>query len=167
VDSGRFSLPELRAALQALTGSRVTDIGQSISMVQVGFDQAGTVHRLHIMCSMRVVRGEQILVGTTDMMFPDPDVAHDPPKTLFDRNAKMLTALLEDADFRVLGAEMADSGSFVLEVTDSVRFQVIPTCSGPFEAWRLFAKGDRDTHYVYPESSLYDDYPDYADSDWS
>jgi hypothetical protein len=40
------------------------------------------VYRLHVQCAFRVVRGEQILVGSSNMSYPedrkaDPDAAYD------------------------------------------------------------------------------------------
>jgi hypothetical protein len=165
------SLPELKTALHDLVGSRVTDIGRTLDMVELGFDKGGKIYRLHVLCSLRVVSAGQILVGTTDLSFPqdrqmDPAVAYESRKTRYDRATEMLTARFQGDAFDVVEAEMADSGSFAIETTYGVRFEAIPTCSGPMEAWRLFVKGDLDAHYVYPESSEYDGYPDYADGDW-
>jgi hypothetical protein len=165
------SVPELRDALRGLVGSRVTDIGRAAGMVELGFEKDGKVHRLHVQCAFRVVREGMILVGTTDMSFPqdrqmDPGVAYESRTTRFDGNARMLTDRFQAGAFQVTGTELAGSGSFVIELSHDLRFEAMPVCSGPFEAWRLFVKGDTATHHVYPESSLYDGYPNYANHDW-
>jgi len=171
VNSEMPSLTELRNALHGLVGSRVTDIGRTVDMLELGFEKNGEIHRMHVLCSLRVVREGQILVGTTDMSFPqdrqvDPAVASESRTTWYDRNAEMLTARFQAGDFDVVDAEMADSGSFVIETTHGVRFEAMPTCSGPVEAWRLFVTGDLGTHFVYPDSSEYDGYPDRTEGDW-
>jgi hypothetical protein len=164
------SLTGLRLALGALEGSQVTEIARAANIVQVAFNKAGVVHRLHVQCALRVIRGQQILVGSTDMNYAedpkaDPDAAYETQATKYDYFARRLTAIFEASEYRVLSTELSDTGSFAIESTDFFRFEAIPICSGPIEAWRLFEVG-ADEHYVYPESSLYDGYPNYASSDW-
>jgi hypothetical protein len=159
-------LPELKAALHELVGSRATEIGRTVNMVELGFDKGGETYRMHIQCAFRAVREELILIGTADMSFPRDDTAFDSRATRYDRNATMLTDRFQAGVFQVTEVKMSDSGSFVIELSHGVRLEAMPTCSGPFEAWRLFVKGDIDRHFVYPESSDYDGYPHYADADW-
>jgi hypothetical protein len=151
------SLADLSAAVSALKGSRVVDLGRTLNMVEVGFERGGVTYRLHAQCPFRVVRGAQILVGSYDMHWPeerkaDKDVAFDMYVTMYDSNAKILTDMLAASEFHVIDAEMRENGEILLEIADSVRFEVFPACSGPVESWRLFEKGS-DVHYVYPDSS--------------
>jgi hypothetical protein len=102
-----------------------------------------------------VVRGDQILLGSYDMHWPkerkaDADVAFDTYATMYDSNAKILTDRLAAGEFHVIDAEMRGNGELVVEIADSVRFEVFPACSGPVESWRLFEKGS-DVHYVYSD----------------
>lgn len=151
------SLAELAESLQELVGSRVADLGRTVNMAEVGFEKDDETYRLHVQCAFRVVRGDQILVGSADMSYPedrkaDPDVAYDTNATMYDRNARRLTARFEASEYRVLATRMSDTGSVVIEITNSVGFEFMPTCSGPIEAWRLFGMKSR-VHYVYPDSA--------------
>jgi hypothetical protein len=147
----------LADALRVLEGSRVTDLGRTVNMAEVGFEKDSVVYRLHVQCAFRIVRGAQILVGTSDMWYPedreaDLDAAYDMNATMYDRNARRLTARFGASEYRVVSTRLGEGGSVVIEATDSFRFEFMPTSSGPIEAWRLFALGSG-VHHVYPASA--------------
>jgi hypothetical protein len=151
------ALPELSAAVSALEGTRIVDLGRTLNMVEVGFERGGALYRLHAQCPFRVVHGARILVGSTDMNYPedrkaDGNLAYDTYATMFDRNAKRLTERFAAGEFLVVSAVLRENGEIVIELPESVRFEVFPACSGPVESWRLFEKGS-DVHHVYPDSA--------------
>ena len=152
------SLDELAAAVDGLKGWRVTDVGRTLNMVEVGFARYGAVYRLHVQCPFRVVQHAHIALGSSDMYYPldrkvGQDVAFDTYATQFDRSAKILTERLGPDGVPVLDAKMQENGAFFVEVEGAARFEVFPAISGPKECWRLFQKGS-DVHYVYPASAV-------------
>jgi hypothetical protein len=151
------SLTELAQAVTDLKGCRVTDLGRTVNMAEVGLRRGDAIYRLHAQCPFRVVRGNRILLGSVDMAYPaernaDAKVAYEMRTTMYDRNAQLLTNRLSAGDFPVIEAEMNETGAFFFEIPDSVRFEIFPACSGAVEGWRLFRKGS-DVHYVYPDSA--------------
>jgi hypothetical protein len=56
----------------------------------------------------------------------DSVVAYDSYATMYDTNAKNLTALFESREFDVVDAELRAAGEIILELTDSVRFEIFP-----------------------------------------
>jgi hypothetical protein len=141
-------------AVRALAGCRLTDFGRTVNMAEISFERDdGTKLWLHASCQLRVVREGRILVGSYDMHHPmakntDSDAAFDNRTTMYDRQATRLTAVFTSDAYVVLAADVLDTGDLVIDVTDSVRIQAIPTCSGPIECWRLFERGG--DHHVYP-----------------
>jgi hypothetical protein len=71
---------------------------------------------------------------------------------MYDRTAKILTEKFAAGELPVIEAEMLENGEIIIEITESVRFEVFPVCSGPAQSRRLFEKGS-DVHYLYPESA--------------
>lgn len=65
---------------------------------------------------------------------------------MYDRTANILTEKFAAGEFPVIEAEMLENGEIIIEITESVRFEVFPVCSGPVQSWRLFEKGS-DVHY--------------------
>ncbi|MEV6902172.1 hypothetical protein [Amycolatopsis sp. NPDC051372] len=119
-------------------------------------------HAIHAQCPFRVVHGDVILLGSRDMDWPevrgaDRGEAFDSFTTMYDVRAASLTSSFAKADFRVAGAEIGTGGQLIVEAvtgSDSIRIEVIPVSSGPkVESWRLFAVGDNDDHFVYPEAA--------------
>lgn len=126
-------------------------------MVEVGLRRGDAIYRLHVQCPFRVVRGSRILLGSVDLAYSadrnvDAKVAYDMRTTMYDRNAQILTSKLSSGDFPVLDAELDENGAFFFEISEAVRFEIFPACSGAVEGWRLFEKGS-DVHYVYPDSA--------------
>ncbi|GLZ37139.1 hypothetical protein [Actinokineospora sp. NBRC 105648] len=154
-------------AVRGLVGARVTDVGRTADMVEVGFDVAGAEHRLHVQCAFRLVRGAQILLGTTDLGYAENRsdtraAAFENRTTMFDRNARRLTDRFAVTGYEVVLAEVSEIGAVVIEASDAMRFEVVPTGAGPAECWRLFERGS-DVHHVYPESADHDEPPDCSD----
>jgi hypothetical protein len=141
--------PEM--SLRSLVGSRVTDIGRTKHRMEIGFDR----HRLTAYCPLRVVRGDQILLGMADMNCPedrsvDSEDAYQSGATMYDRNAKRLTDLFASSEIVVLSAELDFGGAVGIEATDNFRFEVVPTSvRRRLEAWRLVSAGEPDL--VYPD----------------
>jgi len=152
------SFADLAAAIDGLNGWRVTDVGRTLNMVEVGFVRADAVYRLHVQCPFRVVQRAHIALGSSDMYYPldrkmGQDVAFDTYATQFDRSAKILTERLGPDGVAVVDAKLEENGAFYFEIEGAARFEVFPAISGPKECWRLFQKGS-DVHYVYPASAV-------------
>jgi hypothetical protein len=147
-----LSVNELAAALSSLAGSRVTDVGRTAHLMEIGFDQGGARHILSAYCPLRAVRGERILLGAADMNYPenrsmDPEEAFQTGTTMYDRNAKWLTDRLATSDVRVLSAEVDAAGAVGIEATGHLWFEVMPASARRLEAWHLVVDGRR---YTYP-----------------
>jgi hypothetical protein len=144
-------------AVRGLRGCRVVSLGRTVNMVEIAFQRdGGPVYWLHASCQFRAVRAGRVLIGSYDMHWPavrhtDSDVAFDTYTTMYDSQATKLTGVFRAGDFRVVDADVLDTGDLVIDLTDSVRFQAIPTTSGPVECWRLFERGGE--HHVYPRDS--------------
>jgi len=149
---------ELAAGLAALVTARVTDFGRTLNMAEVGFLRNGVVTRMHAQCPFRVVRGELILFGSVDMNYPiDPQadsvVAFDEYATMFDRNARKLTALVAETEYFVESAVLGAAGMVTLTLNNSIAIEVLPASTGRLvEQWRLFERGS-DVHHVFPDSA--------------
>jgi hypothetical protein len=134
-------------------------ISRTLNIVEIRFQrdsaEGGLPDRLDAQCAFRAVREEQILLGSYDMSYPkdrnsSSSVAYDSYATIFDSNAALLTDLFESREFHVIDAKLGQAGEVTLSLTDSVRLEVLPACSGPqVESWRAFEKGGE--HFVYPE----------------
>jgi hypothetical protein len=149
---------ELAAALSSLAGSRVTDVGRTGHLMEIGFEQGGARHTLSATCPLRAVRGERILLGMADMDYPedrstDPGEAFQAGTTMYDRNAKSLTDRLATSEVRVLSAEMDAAGAVGIEADGRLRFEVMPTSAGRAKAWRLVVDGQS---YSYPGPVMVD-----------
>jgi hypothetical protein len=149
--------------VRALAGMRLTEIRRVANIVIVVFrPDDGPDHTIHAQCPFRVMHGNVILIGSRDMHWPkvpgaDRDEAFESFTTMYDVRAESLTSSFAEGDFRVTGAEVGPGGFLTVDVvngTDPIRLEVIPMSSGPkVESWRLFAVGNRDEHYVYPEAA--------------
>jgi hypothetical protein len=146
--------PELAEALRSLVGAQVTGIGRTEHVMEIGFDRDGM--RLTVSCPLRVVRGERILVGEADLNHPEdrdrnPQEAYRAGTTMYDRNARRLTAMFAESEVRVLTAEVDPAGAVRIEAGDQFRFEVLPTSANRrLEAWRLTDAAG--TTHVYPTS---------------
>jgi hypothetical protein len=151
-------LGELAAAVGRLKGMRVTDLGRTLNMVEVGFAADDGVHRLHVQTAFRVIQREHIAIASSDMYYPldreaDQSMAFDTYATQYDRLAKILTERLGPDGIVVVEAAMRAGGAFFFQIEGEARFEIFPAISGPKECWRLFRKKS-DLHYVYPASSV-------------
>ena len=153
-------LGQLAAAVGRLKGMRVTDLGRTLNMVEVGFAGDYGIHRLHVQTAFRVIQREHIAIASSDMQYPldrkaAQSVAFDTYATQYDRLAKILTKRLGPDGIVVVDAAMRAGGAFFFEIEGETRFEIFPAISGPKECWRLFRKGS-DLHYVYPASSVHE-----------
>jgi hypothetical protein len=151
------SQEELDRAVRGLVGTRLTGIGRTANLVEIGLSGNDLEWTFHAPCPFRMTRGEEILVGSVDMAYPakrdlDPDEAYRTFETKFDRKAKRLTVQLESAEYVVEAAFLGVAGLVRLTVLDSITIDLLPACAGPVEQWRLFAR-DTDMHFVYPDSA--------------
>ncbi|GLZ37138.1 hypothetical protein [Actinokineospora sp. NBRC 105648] len=131
------------AGLDALTGSRVTGVDRSDNLVEIRFARGDDRFVLRAYCPLRVVVGGRIVVGTADCQCPadrevDPVAAYASRTTVFDRNARRLSALLAEREITVASALVADAtGMVVIRSAGNLRIDLVPACSGPVNAWRL------------------------------
>jgi hypothetical protein len=144
-------------AVRGLRGCGVVSLGRTVNMAEIAFQRdGGPVYWLHASCQFRAVREGRVLIGSYDMHYPvdrhaDSDAAFDAYTTMYDSQATKLIGVFRAGDFRVVSADLRATGDLVIELTDSVRFEVIPTSSGLVECWRLFERGGE--HHVYPSGA--------------
>ena len=82
---------ELRAGLGRLVGARVTDVGRTVNMVEVGFTLGEVETRLHAQCPFRFVGGDTVLIGSEDLAYPatrGDETAYAERRTMYDRKAR-------------------------------------------------------------------------------
>ncbi|MEW2505173.1 hypothetical protein AB0878_32365 [Amycolatopsis sp. NPDC047767] len=146
---------ELRVGLARLVGARVTDVGRTVTMIEVGFALGEVETRLHAQCPFRFIGGDNVVIGSEDLAYPAAradEAAYAERRTMYDRKARWLTARLAAGEYRVESAELGRAGAVTLVVTGSAVLEVFPACSGPVEQWRLFERGS-DVHHVFPDSA--------------
>ena len=155
-------MADLTDAVHALVGMRLVEIRRVLNIAIVIFRHGdGTEHTIHAQCPFRVLHGEAILLGSFDMHWPrrcdaDRDEAFDTFATMYDGQAKLLTSIFADGEFRVTRSELETAGALGVEAANGphvLRLEAIPMTSGPtVESWRLFRLGDS-VHHVYPAAA--------------
>jgi hypothetical protein len=139
---------QMSQVLGSLVGSRVTGVGRTAHLMEIGFDQDGTRYSLTAYCPLRVVREDRILLGAADMNHPedremDVEEAYEAGATMYDRNARRLTDIFTRSVVVVSSAEVDAAGAVGIEATGSFRIELMPTSArARLETWRLHSLPD-------------------------
>jgi hypothetical protein len=144
---------ELLSAVDALAGSRVVEVRRTLNIAILGLTRGDESVRLHAQCPFRIVYGDRVVLGSTDMVYAvdrkaNPDEAFDRYETQYDRSAAHITTLLAETPYLVTAAELRPAGAIHLDCTGNLQIDVLPAVSGPLECWRLFVQKS-DDHFVY------------------
>jgi hypothetical protein len=102
-------------------------------------------YALHVQCSWRIIRSEEILVGKEDLYQPQESTSD----TFFDwkrsnlQDAKIKKLFADDQrQFTVIGTALRAAGELDILFDDELRLEVFPNSSlqsREMEHWRLFA----------------------------
>ncbi|MCS0634085.1 hypothetical protein NX801_00080 [Streptomyces sp. LP05-1] len=138
-------------------GAVFRSVGRAVSMGVMEFTGPdGREVALHIQCRFRILHKDRVIIGSQDMRYPRKGAgadAFDAFQTMYDTNAEKLTGVLGEARPRVAGVTLGRAGALTLDCEHGFAIEVFPDCSGPFEAWRAFARPDGD-HLGYPPELL-------------
>lgn len=144
---------EIRRLLQ---GATVRSVGRAADLGVVDFTGPhGEEISAHMQCPFRVLQEGKLILGSRDMRYPQRGVgseAFDQFKTIYDSRAATLSGILEQIRPAVTEVNFGDGGHLAVTWEPTFRVEAFPDCSGPVEAWRVFARGGQ--HYGFPEGSL-------------
>jgi hypothetical protein len=121
-------------------------------------------YALHIQCSWRIIRGDEILVGREDLFQPG-DPAAPNADSYFDwqksnlQDARLKKLFINDTrQFTVVGTALRAAGELDILFDDELRLEVFPNSSiqtDNVEHWRLFSpsidasQADKAPHFVF------------------
>ncbi|MGZ4814185.1 MAG: hypothetical protein ACXVZV_02160 [Terriglobales bacterium] len=104
-------------------------------------------YALHVQCPWRIVRGDEIVVGSADLYAPDP--VKDAADSYFDwqkgnlQDAKIAKLFADDnRQFAVVATALRAAGKLDILFDDELRLEVFPDSSVgavDTEHWRFFA----------------------------
>ena len=116
-------------------------------------------YALHVQCSWRMIRGDEILVGRADLYEP-PDALKNEAEGYFDwqkenlQDAKVAKLFTDDKrQFTVVGTALRAAGKLDILFDDELRLEVFPDSSvgdEGVEHWRLFAPSRSDLTTAKP-----------------
>ncbi|WP_141689511.1 hypothetical protein [Streptomyces sp. DI166] len=139
-----------------LTGAGVRSIGRAADMGVVEFDGAqGGAVAVHMQCPFRVVRKGKVLVGSSDMRYPQKGAgpqAFAEFRTVYDARAATLNGVLGQLRPVVEQVTVGEAGELTVRWEQGFRLEVFPDCSGNVEAWRIFVRGG--DHYGFPPATV-------------
>lgn len=133
-----------------------------------GVDAEVGDYSLHVQCSWRITRGDEIVVGKEDLYQPEGPVEIDnyfdwQKNNLLDARLKTLFAD-NQRQFAVVGTALRAAGQLDILFDDELRLEVFPNSSvrtSEVEHWRLFTPGltpeeiGRSTHLVFAGDGLH------------
>lgn len=103
-------------------------------------------YALHVQCSWRIIRGDEIVVGREDLFEPE-EAAHK-AETYFDwqkanlQDARLKTLFVDGSrQFAVIGTALRAAGNLDILFDDEMRLEIFPGSSvrrQDLEHWRLF-----------------------------
>ncbi len=117
-------------------------------------------YALHLQCAWRIVRGEEVVVGSRDLYYPagctSPEV---PPGFQWDvqganRLDERLQQFLATAELRVSDVKAGDAGSLKIFLGNDVCLEVFPDDSFDTEHWRFFRPYLDEPHFVVSGSGM-------------
>jgi len=114
-------------------------------------------YALHVQCAWRIVRAEEVVVGSRDLYYPaEHENADEQLPTDFDwdrdpnRRDKLLRSLFEDwtRELVVQSVEAGVAGSLRILFSDNLALEIFPDDSLNHERWRLFRPEVDEPHFV-------------------
>ena len=167
-DSADGALPVIEAARRSvsrLIGERWHFVGRAADLVWLHFGTPRPVvdlrgdtrevgeYALHLQCPWRVLDGDQLVTGSSDIYRPRPGWTGDfdwdvQGANRFDVRAAKLTALLADEPVVVTSVEVTAWGDLAVSLSDGFRIETVRTGSVREEDWRFFRPGRDDDHVV-------------------
>ena len=122
-----------------------------------GRPSTGGEYALHVQCPWRIIRDDEIVVGSADLYYPE-ELQNDGKEVPADfdwyrspnRRDKLLRSLFEDGkrSFVVQKVEAGIQGSLRILLSDDLSLEVLPVDSLSHERWRLFRPGTDEPHLV-------------------
>jgi len=114
-------------------------------------------YALHVQCAWRIVRAEEVVVGSRDLYYPaeyenegekfppDFDWGRDP-----NRRDRLVRSLFQDGrrEFVVERVEASAAGGLRILLSDGLFLDVFPDDSLKHERWRLFRPEVDEPHFV-------------------
>jgi hypothetical protein len=120
-------------------------------------DADEAVVSLHLQCPFRVVGGGHLLLGSQDMNYPQRDAGpnfFDDFTAMYDSAAVVLSERFASSHLTVTSVDVGAAGALAITCESDLRIDVLPVCSGPFEAWRVFRRDSTCPHHGYPQHTL-------------
>jgi hypothetical protein len=164
---------QVQRALDVLIGEPLWSSGRAADLEWFQFGQRRTVkdfrgnvkevgeYALHVQCTWRIRRGDQVVVGSRDLYVPAEE-SDDPPKD-FDwiaqganRRDKRIAELFqnETRQFLVQQVEVGEAGRFTIILDDEYALDVFPDDSLSNEYWRIFKPYAKEPHFVVSGKGL-------------
>jgi hypothetical protein len=111
-------------------------------------------YAMHVQCAWRIVRDDNVIVGSRDLYYPAGDTQNDSIPESFDwdrdqnRRDNLLESLFSGRGFTVRSVHLAAAGMCRIEFDEDASLEIFPDDSLTHEHWRLFATQDADTQLV-------------------
>ena len=150
-----------------ISKKKILEIGRVADMVWIIFggsedtsccmDTRGNKeYSLHIQCTFRLLKNGEILLGNTDIYCAGEGESeiissYTAGMSLFDQRAKYFNSLLP---LTVTGINVAENGDIRISLQDSFLLEVLVAGAMPREFWRVFQRGDLNSHVVYESESI-------------
>ena len=118
-------------------------------------------YSLHVQCSWRITRGDEVVVGNRDLYYP-PQEADEVPENFnweaigSNRRDKRIAALFqnETRQYLVRFIEVGEAGSFRILLDNDYAIEVFPDDSLSDEHWRIFRPHMEEPHFVVTGKGL-------------
>ncbi|MEU0671899.1 hypothetical protein ABZ330_03240 [Streptomyces sp. NPDC006172] len=135
-----------------LTGAEIYSVGRAAGMGVLELTGAhGEDIGVHLQCAFRIVRDDQVVLGSRDMSYVRSGArkdAFDAFDTLYDDRAAILNRVLAKARPAVGAVHQGVAGTLTIEAAHGFGVQAFPDRSGGEESWRALVRGG--PHYGYP-----------------
>lgn len=148
--------------LSELIGKSMWACRRAADMATFQFGQRKQVHdyfgrsaavgeyALHVQCAWRILRGDVVVVGSSDLHYPASHIGSEDIPEDFDwerdpnRRDRLFDALFEGGkrEFAVQRIHVGAGGTCFIEFAEGIRLELFPDDSFPHEHWRLFSTQD-------------------------
>jgi hypothetical protein len=164
---------EIQKALDILIDKPLWSSGRAADLAWFQFGGRRTVkglrgdakemgeYALHIQCAWRIRRGDQVVVGSSDLYVPPEESADRPENFDWDvqgatRRDKRIAELFqnETRQFLVKRILIGEAGSFTIVLDSEYALEVFPDDSLGDEHWRIFAPSSEVSHFVVTGKGL-------------